>query len=180
MTSAHFSETQTQAHSDAQVASDLASLMSSLGRAQIGISKTTLWQFSVDGGRGTPEQLIYQTPPVSQATVSDRVLLVGTRDDLNSMMTSVLPELEKHHPGTAVDVCTETAGFWQAFFASEDFLDAPENITVPRALITAGNIQNYSRLDGETLHVEERLREIASGWRIPFVFVNTDPTGQKE
>jgi len=68
------------------------------------------------------------------------------------------------------DYCVKVGRFWPEFFAEENFLDF-QSLSIPRKLITTGFMRNHSRGYGETLLVDERLKQISKEWEVPLYYV---------
>jgi len=55
----------------------------------------------------------------------------------------------------------EMAQFWEGFFGCERFLDRqPEELVLPRVILTNDQLRNHPEIGAETCQVFERLREI--------------------
>lgn len=63
--------------------------------------------------------------------------------------------------------------FWEKFFNENHFLDNPNKISVPTAIIGTGRMRNYNRFGGETLDVTKRLEQIAKDWDIPIQIIES-------
>ena len=65
------------------------------------------------------------------------------------------------------------ASFWENFFGQDDFLDSLDKVSVPRAIIGTGKMRNYNKYGGETLFVDDRLKEISNAWGIPIQIIES-------
>jgi hypothetical protein len=146
----------------------LANLMltSNQGKSDI-VDRTTLWQYSVERNTDSMSLLFYRTPPVLEAVKADRLLFVGTRDDLVFELSDLYRTISASEPSTKLSVCTTAANFWRSFFDRDNFLDSQETSTIPKGIISTGKIRNSVLGCNETLKVADRLERIASSWGIP-------------
>jgi hypothetical protein len=226
-----------------------------VGKPNTNITKTILWHWLVEKG-DYPESYFYATPPIGEASESDRVLITGTKvetrdmydimrglevyqrvicelqnrrkkissgeniQDLSSRLLSlstggnyppagyteqsseklliparnvISPQTGSQsnirEPGQELIIasrtleefgvkpeyvfCGRVGSFWEVFFGESEFLDHPEKVSLPQAIIGTGYIRNYNRYGGETMNVKIRLEEIAREWDIPIQIISS-------
>jgi len=120
----------------------------------------------------TPEMFFYNTPPVGNVSLDDRVLVTGTNAEVSSLGSSIderefsggyfknlNPRLLDELRTSPISYCSRVGSFWEGFFGSKDFLDV--KVTVPKLVVATGDMRNYNFLGGETLDVRDRLKDIA-------------------
>ena len=149
---------------------------------------TTYWRWKTNPD-DEAESYFYTTPPISRANDSNRVLVIGTKaevgglskiidgylkDPTSQSQSKVIAKLPKLIEGIVEPKFTYTASvgsFWENFFGQEYFLDARDNVSVPRAMLATGMMRASSQHGNYTVAASERLKEIAANWAIPITFV---------
>ena len=172
-------------------------LYDNLVRSREQVDRSLYWSFMTFNGVHNNSLLFYSDPPVGMAEESNRVLIVGTNSEIGTI-ADCLDETSKYHnsqlsparniPGlikvidslkddrSQITYCSRTWTFWARFFGIEmddplndSFLDNISRLTVPKLVMSTGNIRSSSYGAGETLFgINGRLREIASDWDIQF------------
>jgi hypothetical protein len=107
-----------------------------------------------------------------------RILVAGTSFEVRQLEPK---EKELRITGEAhgifnsnITYASRLATFWEGFYNCENFLGKSQKPSLPALIITTGSMRNYGDAGGETLDVEERLREIANFYKIPIVLL--EPT----
>lgn len=164
------------------------------------VDKTLYWSFMAFKGVPNDSLLFYSDPPVGMAEESDRVLIVGTNSEIGTIaacldtasryhdpqlsharkipgLIEVIDLLKKDRP--QITYCARTWTFWARFFGIEmddpledSFLDNISKLTVPKLVMSTGNIRSSSYGATETLFgIHERLDKITSDWKIPVTYL---------
>lgn len=109
----------------------------------------------------------YANPPVNSATPSERILVAGCSSITDTIrIEDFLDNLNKtSKENFYLTKCRSIGAFWASFFGTEDFIGDSKR-TIPKKIITNGHMRNYSRQGGETIGVEDRLKEIGENWMI--------------
>jgi len=144
----------------------------------------------------------YNNPPISRARFSNQIMFIGTKAQLpyfskymtdaglmygmkkrkeNSVLLSILHGLLTQNQNQInlggvndfyFEFCYRVGNFWEVFFGQEKFIDNIDQVSVPCAIISTGLMQDHSCSEGKAIEAEERLKEIASIWGIPYYYLS--------
>ena len=133
------------------------------------ISLTWFWKWTVSNGdQSTDRYYFINRPPISEAPLSERILIAGTNIDFNSIK---MEQIAKTRLGITEEQVNKKpfvysrsiSGFWWNFFDEELYLDKREKISIPKAMVTAGEMRSYTDgMGGESINVGNKLEEYAS------------------
>lgn len=155
-------------HFDMAQLPKLRQTLDDLGKKTLGVDQTTLWQYSVERNTNCPELFFYHTPPITTATIDNRIIFLGTNSQVREAVLFFAEYQGKSsadHP--KLSFCSQVGEFWASFYGKANFLDALEGVTIPGAIVASGQMRNYNYMGGETITVTKRLQEIADDWGIP-------------
>lgn len=147
------------------------------------LTKTSFWEWREGGCAFNSEDAFFNAmPPVLYAQRDNKKILFAVSPEdfvqkgIGNLVEKYLNEEFKEKVRGVGSIC----GFWPAFFGTDNFLDEPSKVTIPRHIIATRML--YCFKEERDIHgavcvrpvrrfVRERLEEIANVWDTPITFI---------